>query len=358
MREMTTTVSISFRSSSRHLCVWLVIVAAWLPVSTVCAAPDWSSAENVGGIPVYRDHVRQGRYYYAPAGFRLAYRDGQPEFQYKIFRYIGTRQTGDSNAFELRGILSFSMEQDIDYETLTRVKSQLRQRVGFEWLRPLPIDNFSSALQYAVIETDVAGEIGGGSSAESAESGDEAVWRKRVFMIGLRPRTAELLWDGFHEGRLQLSLSYAWEAKGKVRSSSDGHWETRERVFSDAVPISLDARQFRDHFQQIDSWAGIAFDKTMVSVSCYDFIDEEPTELYRVTVEIKFRTLRDQDYVEKVTFQRGELNFEKDVSFRLAKDLEQPYQYRVTRIFSSGRPTEQTGWLQHSGQHLDITTTT
>jgi hypothetical protein len=354
--KMNSTAPIRFGPRSRRICICLVMTPVWFPVSVVHAAPDWSSAEEVGGVPIYRDHIRRGRYYYAPAGFRLAYRDGRPDLQYRIFRYIGKRETGDSDAFDIRGILTFSMEQDIDYEALTSVKTKLRQKAGFEWLRPLPIDHFSSALQYTVIETDVAGELDGGTTAEDIEDIDEAVWRKRVFMIGLRPRTAELMWDGFHDGRLQLSLGYVWTVKGEVRSSNDGHWESRERQFAGAVPIDVDARQFGDHFQQVDSWARIGFDKTMVSVSCYDFIDEEPTELYRVTVEIRFRTLRNQDYVEKVTFEHGELEFEKDVSFRLAKDLEQPYQYRVTRIFSSDRPIERTQWLEHSGQHLDITT--
>jgi len=251
--------------------------------------------------------------------------------------------------------LTFRLRQDIPHEAIAAARSALAGRPGFRSLRPLPLKRLESKLIYAVVEDDVSGEIAGGESAEEADDEFTATWSKRTFTVALQPLTAELFWAGFQNDSLQLSADYVWTSEGRVPKRDGAGWDVQLKEISSAVPIRVDARQYPSLFEQVDTWSRIPLDKTTVTVSCYDFVDEEPTELYRVVVELRFRTLRDQDYVETLTFGQGDTDYEKSVSFKLAKAMTQPYSYRVTRIFNSDRPRTETGWQEHRGQYLDIT---
>ena len=76
-------------------------------------------------------------------------------------------------------------------------------------------------------------------------------------------------------------------------------------------------------------------------------------DLYRVDVEVRFKTLRGEDYVEKVRFQADETDTDKAISFGLAKNVNAPFVYRVTRTYKQ-RPRESSGWIEHRGIRLDI----
>jgi hypothetical protein len=336
----------------------LVTAGATLMVSAgTVAAPDWSRGESLGDIRVYPDHQLRGTWYFEPGEIRLDIVDGHPDLHFKIFRYIGQRETGDTDAFSIRGVLTFGLKQEITHEAIAVARRVLEGRQGFKALQPLPLKQLDSTLVYAIVEDDVSGEIAGGESATKADGEFTATWRRRTFTVALQPITAELFWSGFQDDRLQLSANYVWKSEGRVPKRNGPGWDVQFKEIANAVPIRASAEQYPDLFEQVDTWSRIPHDRTTVTVSCYDFIDEEPTELYRVVVELRFRTLRDQDYVEKLAFEQGDIEFEKSVSFKLAKDLSQPYQYRVTRIFDSDRPRDVTNWLEHRGQYLDVTMT-
>ena len=112
-------------------------------------------------------------------------------------------------------------------------------------------------------------------------------------------------------------------------------------------------QKWPDHFGRSDVGQTMQMGHTILTVLCYDFINEVKPNLYSVTVEVMFRTQRNQDYVERVKYTEGDDGYEKDISFRLAKNPGAGYQYRVRRLFKDGS-SEWTGWEHYTGQQLDV----
>ena len=155
-----------------------------------------------------------------------------------------------------------------------------------------------------------------------------------------------------------MSVGYAWHATGKRHGNSveNSEWEDHTRDFTGSVDVLVSMEDYPELFEIIDMRERIALDKTNFTILCFDFLEEGFEELYRILVDVRFRTRRDQDYVETVSFDRFKMNVEETISFRLAKDLDMPYEYRVTRIYSDERERSVTDWLSHRGQQLDIST--
>ncbi len=154
-------------------------------------------------------------FYYSPLGLRLSQVDDTPAFRFDLFRYLGRKETGDTSAFRVRGILSFEAEQIRDVDLIKRMENHLRRTRPGATLRPAPIERFQSELIYKTVEIEEGdaietGTVEGGVSktVDNDDAGDksEGNWKSRLFTIGLEPLTAELFWDNFEKERLQLSI--------------------------------------------------------------------------------------------------------------------------------------------------------
>jgi hypothetical protein len=341
------------------------VVAALVIGLPAAAAPVWESAETVAGLAVYRDHQDSHRFYYEPAGYRIAVVDDAPQVFFRIFRYLGTAETRDQGEFRISAILSIDAEQATVAERYGPALQALRRRDARASLRPLPVDGFVAELTYAVIGGDEAGTLsaagsGGAASDDggadvAAEEAEPTVehWTQRRFTIPLDELTAQLFWDNFENDRLQLSLSHRLVSAGMRRTAVDA-WERDERSFANTMPVHISMQEHASHFSRTETWALANRRRTDVVVTCYDYTERADDELFRVTVDVRFKTLRNQDYVETVRFDAGAVETDKTISFRLARNLDEPYLFRVTRLFHS-LPEEKGPWIEHRGLILDVT---
>ncbi len=351
----------------RRRALWpIVMTAAAAGLSAVGAygAPNLQKAFTVGQVKVYPDHARRNVFYYAPRPLRLHHVNGQPVFRFDLFRYWGRKETGDSDVFRVRGVLTFQVERPQDLRAYQELALAVQQTYPGAVLRPAPISKFASKLIYRTVEASGGGKaesgvIEGGVSRAVGEEGDdeakEGHWKQRRFTIGLAPHTAELFWRAFEQNRLVLSLIYSSHVLGVVpNDKANDAWQESTVELADALPIDVSMAAHPSAFRRTDIGYSMKMAHTTVTVLCYDFINETKPNLYSVQVEVMFRTLRDQDYIERVKFIENDDEYEREISFRLAKDLGAGYQFRVQRIFKDGRH-EKTAWQKHNGQQLDVT---
>ncbi len=351
-----------------------VLIALLFAASVSDAAPNLRAGFVVNDIKLYPDHKDPALLYYMPSPLRLSKINDKPVFRFDLFRYVGRKETGDSAVFRVRGVLTFEIERSERLSDYQALRAAVQRKYPRAVLRPAPITGFESKLVYRTVESDrgrqsETGSIEGGvskvidvkagiSKAPNEEQTGpigEGNWKRRRFTIGLRPRTAELFWRGFKENRLLLSLAYTWRVRGVVSDQkTNGQMRESTADLTDSLPITVSMTAYPDAFVKTDIGQVMEMGHTVLTVICYDFINETKPDLYSVTVEVMFRTLRGQDYVERVQFSENDESYEKEVSFRLAKNLGAGYQYRVQRLFRDGRH-ETTGWKRHHGQQLDVT---
>jgi hypothetical protein len=346
-------------------------VAALAVASPALAAPVWETAETIEGLAVYRDHAESNRFYYAPSGYRIAESGGAPQVYFRVFRYLGTPETGDTGEIRIAGLLSIDAEQATVAERYVPALATLKRRNAHATLRPLPVDAFRANLNYLVIGgDDQSGSIDAAASGYTADGGESdvgadagepdsvesvsgpAYWTRRRFTVALDPLTAEVFWANFENDALQLSLTHQLTSAG-MRRNAAGAWERDERAFADSVGVHISMQEQPSHFAKIETWALAKRRRTDVMVMCYDYTARDDDELFRVTVDLRFKTLRNQDYVETVRFDPGQ-ETEKTISFRLARNLEEPYYYRVTRLFHT-LPMQRSEWIEHRGMLLEVT---
>jgi hypothetical protein len=326
------------------------------------ALPDWGRPRSAGGEVVYPDHEQAATWYYAPPEPRVVEREGAPAFRFDLFRYVGRTETGDAGTYRTRAVLSVDFER---VEPAGRIEGLRRAlaREGQVQLRPLPLDRFQAHLLYATIEDGAAiderrvegGRLHGAAGLEAGETSEppDGLWTRRRYSVALQPLTAQVFADGFDSGRLLLSLAFSHASRGVVWDVLREEFVAQEKEGSSTVPIRVARQEHPQLFGRHETWSTLRMARTTLLVTCYDFIDEEPTTLHRVEVEVKFSTRRGQDHVSRVVFEAQDSAHEKEVSFRLARDLERPYEVRVTRIFRD-RPRQQGPWAEHRAQQVDV----
>lgn len=336
---------------------FLILLLAF--ASPAFTAPVWETADIVEGLAVYRDHQDRNIYYYQPTQYDLTERDGSPQVYYYLYRYMGTEETGDRGAFDVSGILSIDVEQRGIEAQYMLARTAIRRRNPSAVLRSVPVTAFEATINYVAIDsnneevTGSADAIGTSDLEGETASKQGGLWNKRRFTIAFEPLTAELFWKNFEEDNLQLSLSYGVLSAGK-RKNENGEWEVDKREFGNSSSILVSMNEHPDHFIKIETWQLMKRRRTDVIVMCYDFFEDGAEDLFRVTVEVRFRTINDQDYIEKIRFSGVDDETEQTVSFKLARNLDEPFYYRITRLYKT-RPAETTDWVEHNGLLLDIT---
>ncbi len=327
------------------------------------AEPNLQSVSNIDGVTIFEDHENPTKYYYLKSSKRLGVRDQQPDFTYAVNRYIGKKITGDESAFWVRGVIKFSTEAYFSSKDLSAITLALRERVG----RPVTVvaapmrDSFNK-LVYATIapieSKHFTGEIlGGQSSQEQVETAGDSGQRlfgarRQRFTIGLSGNDANLFWENFERNNLTLSLGYGWTIPGVIKNQND-EWVASSYQVNDSLPIDISFDQHPELFSKNELWQRLSFAHSGIKVMCYDFINVETSNLYYVNVEIRFNTLRGQSYSEQVKFRADTDDYERDVSFALANDLDDGYEYRVRRMTNEGE-LSLTDWIKADSAWLDV----
>jgi len=347
-----------------QLIAWFVFA---LFVGQTNAAPNLKQVINIDGVTVFRDHQKSDVFYYHKSARKLAERDNAPDFHYSVNRYLGNIQTGDSDAFWVRGVIKFSTISgflETDYE---QVRQQLSQRyeVSASLLAAPVVDSYNR-LVYATIENSneqaFNGELEGGQTRVGAADESTNVSTGRIFAasyqrftIGVSGNDANLFWDNFADDNLTLSLAYGWSVIGKIQDESD-NWVDSSYQINNSLPISVSAKRYPSLFSKNELWQRINHAYSSVKLMCYDFINAIETDLYYVNVDIRFKTKRNQFYTQSIKFTADSDSYETDIDFALARDIKQGYEYRVRRLSNQGELSK-TKWLKSTTPWLDVSAT-
>ena len=170
-------------------------------------------------------------------------------------------------------------------------------------------------------------------------------------MVPLDSHIVEVLWDAVQAGQTQVSVSVDETLTG-VRKIEDS-WEPSTTSATWTVPVEMSMTAHPDHFQRMDLGGRMKVGYTGLDVFCFDFIENLEENLYAKIVEVAIPTTG-RDLVEAVTF-KDDGEYRGRIEFKLAKDLDQPYRFRILRIWQDG--SQDTGpWQEKTGETLlDIT---
>ena len=341
-----------------------------------------SSLQTIAGVDVYRDVVREHRFYYLPGALSLGREgDGRPRFQLLQMRYTGTGLVGDQGAKAFFNVVQLGVERDpVSSEQLRAIREALGPEANLD---PLPISSVEAVLVMPLGTNDGRyrriGRTAGGESEGDPGGGD---WTQRYFTVRLDPHEAELLWDQVEAGHLGFSVAYAYYADlvddtaGEVEVSGDSASRaeldeslaelTRQdstasphAIRTGNVPLSLDIAAWPDLCRRIDLNEGAPPAWAFLELRCYDFANQLRPDLAMKTVElsatgvtgapinlrpIRFLAARPEEHTRQVRFP-------------YAIDLGQPYRYRVVEYTLEGEARP--GNWQTAGDWvglLDLTT--
>ena len=327
------------------------------------AAPNLQQVSNIDGVTVFADHEDAGKYYYLKSSKRLGRRDNSPDFQYSVNRYIGKGLTGDADEFWVRGVIKFSTESYFKNTDFSSIEDALESQAG----RPVklvaaPITNSFNKLVYTTInstsERNFSGELVGGHSDEAPlnveESSEQRLFGSQTqrFTIGLSGNDANLFWENFARDNLALSVDYGWTIAGLIQDQNNEWIESIYRI-SNSLSVDVSFSEYPQLFSKNELWQRVGFAYSGLKVMCYDFINLEHSDLYYVNVEVRFETLKGQLYSKEIKFRANSETYEQDISFELANNIKDGYQYRVRRMTNEGDMTR-TDWIDGDAAWIDI----
>ena len=302
------------------------------------ATPDLDQFDNVAGVRVYKDHEKSAIWYLAPARPVLdAREDKTPDYGLALYRYLGRKGTGDAGDFWVRGVLTFGIERSRDASLSGQIRKELRARgIKGPRLKSMPV----SASRVTLIFSD-----------HEYSQAYNMRYKSGALVVPLDAHISQILWDAVEAGQTLVSVGID-ETLAGVRKVEDA-WEASTTAVTWTVPVEMDMAIHPDHFQRIDLGGRMKMGYTGIDVFCFDFIEGLDEHLYAKTVEVGIPTAG-RDLVESITFKdNGE--YRSRIEFKLAKDLDKPYRYRITRIWEDG--SKETGlWQEKTGETLlDIT---
>lgn len=347
------------------------------------AQPLLSGKQTVEGLVVYPDLEKPELFYYAPNDLELGRTsDGAPIFKLVQMRYTGTGLTGDQGDNRFLNLVQFRV---VMLPVLQEQLQQVQHLLGGRriQLRPLILRNVEAYLISALGEEyRRLGESGQFSSIGASENNESGYWRERTITLRLNKGDAQILWDQVAEGRLQLSISYAFYAdvvvgesglKGISRDTSlvspiekelegvlalDSIPQTH-LIKADAFTLNVDVQTFPDVLQKIDLNEEQRVSYPFLEVHCYDFANELRPDLGVKAIEMEAVSVRNQQLrLKKQRFfanQPGQSALE--INFPFAVRLDRPLRYRVIELSRDG--TEKTSdWITRDNWVgvIDITT--
>ncbi len=362
-----------FSFKSLFLCSLVVIFS----MKSAIAEPDLTkviSFDEFTGVQFFQDHQSKDIFYYVKTKKRLVKKNGQPDFHYSMNRFIGNRLTENENAFSVKGVVKLQTTFASPKTNQAKLLSLLKTiHIGKVILKPAPISNTFNKLNYALInsskDVEENGEVDGGfltnQSGEDTDTNETELSqvkihniyasKKQRFTIGLDGHDANLFWEGFSKNKLILSLSYGWEISGVIPDNNNG-WKQSTVLISDSLPIDVSFKKNPELFKKNELWQRVKHAYSTILVNCYDFINAEYSDLYYVKVELRFTTLRNQQYVESVKFTADSDEYEKNVRFKQVNDIENGYEYRVRRLFNNGDQSK-SAWIKANNRVIDASLT-
>jgi hypothetical protein len=320
----------------KKLLICMLMLICW---ASLCqATPDLGFYYDIQGVRVYKDHKQSEEWYLSPAQPILNERsDKTPDYGLALYRYLGRKGTSDSGNFWVRGVLTFGIERSRDSGLSAKIRKELRTKgISSPRLKSMPV----SASRVTLLFSD-----------QKYSKEYNIRWKSGAMVVPLDARIAEVLWDAVQAGQTQVSVSVDETLTG-VRKKEE-NWEPSTTSLTWTLPVEMSMTAHPDHFQRLDLGGRMKVGYTGLDVFCFDFIENLEENLYAKIVEVAIPTTG-RDLVETVTFKdNGE--YRSRIEFKLAKDLDRPYRYRILRIWQDG--SKDTGqWQEKTGETLlDVT---
>ncbi|MDD5476435.1 MAG: hypothetical protein PHU03_07995 [Syntrophales bacterium] len=299
-----------------RLMVLLIILL--FPLS-IQAAPDLGTYRDIDGVRVFQDHQDTNTWYLAPARPALgSITDHEPDYGFDIYRYGGRSGTGDRELFWVKGILNMGIERDRDGGSPARIRSVLHDSgISNPRLRSMPVAETMAKLLFA---------------DQSREWRQGSRWAGEHLLLLLDRYLAEILWESVTAGQTQVSITLEEHLSGLRREGDE--WNESQTVVVSTLPIDLDMEAFPHKFRRTNLGGRMVRGYTGMDIFCFDFLEELDPDLYAKIVEVAIPT-PGRDLVEEVTF-RPDSEYRTRIDFKLSRDLDEPYRFRVTRILNDG----------------------
>ena len=327
---------------------------------SVSAAPNVDAAFKIGDVLILPDHLDANTFYYLKGNVEIAKRDDTPKFNFSINRYIGKNILGDDGAFWVRGVVKFSTVNVFGTDKYSDIKRKLQTDYGHNIkLVHAPIKNSQTKLVYKTIadQDQREGELNINAISSDndgiASDVNVVVSEKRNYLLGLETHDSELFWSNFENDNLQLSVAFTWTISGKTQDQQN-NWLDSVYVLNNAIPVDVSMQQYPQLFKKNELWQNVKVAHTNLMVHCYDFINSEESDLYRVDVDIRFKTLNDDYYFETVRFTKDSDEYDQEIPFRLVSEFDKGFEFRIHRMTLDGEKTV-SDWAHSKGAFLDVT---
>jgi hypothetical protein len=145
---------------------------------------------------------------------------------------------------------------------------------------------------------------------------------------------AQLLADSMRQGRLLLSLDYAFHARPAKAEKEDADVLVR----AGATTIAVDIERWPTLLRRIDVNEQLPPGYAALDVYCYDFNNGLRPDLYEKQVEIEADGVGGGKVVASTTFGRTQADlYARSVRFPVAVRLDRPYRFRVSETATDGR---------------------
>ncbi len=343
------------------------ICSTFLCSTFLPAQPNLSTQHQIHGLNLLEDYLLPDVFYYAPGNISLSFEtNGQPRFQLLQMRYTGTACRADQGEVRFTNLVQLTLQMEAHSPALlNKVKTQLGPQAQ---LRPLPIRNMEAYLVTPIGESpDLARQyqkIGTTGGFESTGLGGNGYWRERTYTLRLDNAEAQLLWDQVTNGKLALSMTYAFYAEvipgiqgGEVQLSGDSAAvETIKNqiggdqlidegdtllathlIHQDAFPVEIDPQQWPETLKQLDINEGVPPAYAALEIKCFDFVDDLRPDLAIKKVEIEATAVNGRPVSLEKQFTRGELDRHTlEINFPYAIRMDRSMRYRVTEFTLAG----------------------
>lgn len=348
------------------------------------AQPQLSTKQEIAGITFYQDIKKPTTFYYAPTQLRLGKEStGEPKFKMLATRYTGNSVSGDRGENRFLNIVQFTVQMErINARQLREAKQQLGTNAN---IRTIPIRNIEAYL-VAPVGQEYQRLGGTGSFSADGTAGQttrRVFWTERTFTLRVDNNDAQILWDQLEDGKISLSLNYAFYADMIVEQAAvvevdgdstlvadlenqlEGLTEIDstaipQAIVTDAFPIRIDQSEYPNLLQKLDiNEEGIPVNYPAVEIRCYDFANDLRPELSKKIVELKAIGINGNAVaLDPISFSRFQPDLHThQLKFSRPVLMKYPLQYRVVEYPNEGE-RKVSGWQEKADWLglLDITT--
>jgi hypothetical protein len=344
-----------------------IVAALLLFAATIFAQPLYNSKQTIEGRDVYKDIKAKNKYYYAPGPLSLSTdKDDRPVFQLLSMRYTGSGLTNDRDEKRFTNLLLFSVRMEaLTTERKQAIKAALP--AGAQ-LQPLPIRHLEAVVVSGVGKpgTDEGRMRKHATSQQDNPDAPGEYWTERSFTLPLDNHDAQILWDQVENGRLIVSLNYAFYANllqiqaETLEVSGDSAFVQQmtdavsqiERdtptvsctVRANALEIGIDAKKYPELLKKIDiNETSIPPAYAAFEVKCFDFNLGVRPDIAFKTVEIEGESVTGTPVRTKTKFSYKQPDIiTRYASFPYAVRMDRPIRYRVveTPFESDPKPAQ------------------